>query len=123
MEDFTTLYLTKMPESKEVQAIENLTGVDISYVAFKDPAINVYTVQVIKLLEVKTLLASFGCFIEEQKEVKTGYQPRFLSWCKSFQEEEKELRELIEGNPADVKLLKAEYQELTGKQYRKRKGA
>lgn len=47
------------------------------------------------------------------------YNAKFLSWCKSYEEEEKELRELIEGNPADVKLLKKEYLELTGKNYRK----
>jgi hypothetical protein len=29
------------------------------------------------------------------------------------------LKQLIEGNPNDVKLLKEEYRELTGKQYRR----
>lgn len=49
------------------------------------------------------------------------YNPQFLSWCKSYDEEVKELRELIEARPADVKLLKQEYKELTGKNYRKAK--
>lgn len=49
----------------------------------------------------------------------TEYKPKFLSWCKSYEEEVKELRELIEGNPNDVKLLKQEYLELTGKRYKK----
>jgi hypothetical protein len=121
MEKFTTLYLTKMPESKEIQVIENLTNIEVSYVNFSSPAINVYTVQVLKLLEVKTLLASYGCFIDEQKENK--YSPKFLSWCTSYKEEEKVLRELIEGRPADLKQLKQDFFELTGKQYRAKKGA
>lgn len=49
------------------------------------------------------------------------YKPKFFSWCKSFEEEETEMRETIEGNPADVKLLKQEYFELTGKRFRKKK--
>lgn len=63
---FTTLYITKMPSAKELNAIENLTNVEISEVAYSSPAINVYSVQVLKLLEIKCLLASFGVFIEEQ---------------------------------------------------------
>lgn len=47
-----------------------------------------------------------------------SYDAKFLSWCKSFEEEEKELRELIENEPADVKLLKQEYEQLTGKKFR-----
>ncbi len=47
------------------------------------------------------------------------YAPKFLSWCKSYAQEEKEMRELILGNPGDVKMLKKEYQELTGKQFRR----
>lgn len=50
------------------------------------------------------------------------YKPQYLSWCKSYVQEETELRELIEGNPEDVKLLKQEYQQLTGKQYKAQKG-
>lgn len=46
------------------------------------------------------------------------YCPKFLDWCKSYEQEEKEMRELIEGNPADVKQLKFEYQQLTGKRYK-----
>lgn len=49
------------------------------------------------------------------------YKPLFLSWCKSYEEEEREMRELIDGNPSDVKLLKEEYLQLTGKRYRSRK--
>lgn len=49
------------------------------------------------------------------------YTPKFLSWCKSYDEEVKEMRELIEAQPSDVKQLKREYLELTGKQYRKGK--
>jgi len=49
----------------------------------------------------------------------TTYNPMFLSWCKSYEQEVQEIRELIEDNPADVKQLKQEYHQLTGKQYRK----
>lgn len=49
-----------------------------------------------------------------------NYRPMFLLWCKSYEEEEKEFRELICGNPADVKLLKEEYERLTGKRFRRR---
>lgn len=45
----------------------------------------------------------------------------FLSWCKSYEEEVKEFRELIDSSPADVKQLKEEYLQLTGKRYRKAK--
>ena len=48
------------------------------------------------------------------------YKPKFFSWCKSYEEEEAEMRETIDGNPADVKLLKQEYFELTGKRYRRK---
>lgn len=50
-----------------------------------------------------------------------AYKPMFLSWCKSYEEEEREMRELIDGNPADVKQLRAEYLQLTGKNYRRKK--
>lgn len=50
------------------------------------------------------------------------YNPQFLSWCKSFEQEEKEMRELILGNPSDVKQLKNEYQQLTGKAFKRKKG-
>lgn len=50
-----------------------------------------------------------------------AYEPKFFSWCKSFEQEKRELRETIEQNPADVKLLKKEYFELTGKRYRRKK--
>jgi hypothetical protein len=47
------------------------------------------------------------------------YKTKFLSWCESYEQEVQEMRELIEGSPADVKMLKREYQQLTGKRYRK----
>ena len=50
------------------------------------------------------------------------YKPKFLSWCKSFEGEVAEMRELILGNPADVKQLKQEYEILTGKAFRRKKG-
>jgi hypothetical protein len=53
--------------------------------------------------------------------IMTGYKPQFISWCMSYEEEEKELRRLICGNPADIKLLKQEYEQLTGKRFRRRK--
>lgn len=46
------------------------------------------------------------------------YQPKFLSWAKSFDEEVSELKELIQGRPDDLDLLLNEYEELTGKKYR-----
>lgn len=49
------------------------------------------------------------------------YSPRFLSWAKSYEDEVSEMRELILGNPADVDLLKREYEILTGKRFRRRK--
>jgi hypothetical protein len=52
--------------------------------------------------------------------VEQDYRPRFLSWCKSYEDEEREFRELICGNPADVRLLKDEYESLTGKRFRRR---
>jgi hypothetical protein len=42
----------------------------------------------------------------------------FLSWCKSYDEEVEELRNMIAQNPGDVKMLKKEYEKLTGKKYR-----
>lgn len=50
------------------------------------------------------------------------YEATTLSWAKSEEQEEQELRELILGNPADVKLLKKEYEQLTGKKFRRKKG-
>jgi hypothetical protein len=46
------------------------------------------------------------------------YNPMFLSWCKSYEQEVQEMRELIAQNPGDVKMLKKEYEQLTGKKYR-----
>ena len=46
------------------------------------------------------------------------YNPRFLSWCKGYEQEVSEFERLIEGNPNDVELLKDEYEQLTGYEYR-----
>jgi hypothetical protein len=54
-------------------------------------------------------------------EGSMDYKPMFLSWCKSYEEEEAEMRELIASSPADVKLLKQEYVRLTGKAFRRKK--
>ena len=48
------------------------------------------------------------------------YSPYRLGWTKSYEQEEKEFRELIIGNPIDVDLLKDEYYELTGKRFRRK---
>ena len=50
------------------------------------------------------------------------YEPKYLSWCKSYEQEERELRELILSNPADIELLKKEYEALTGKRFKRKKG-
>ena len=57
----------------------------------------------------------------EARYVEQGYRPKFLSWAKSYEDEEKEMRELICGNPADVRLLKQEYESLTGKRFKRGK--
>lgn len=41
------------------------------------------------------------------------YKPRYLSWCKSKEEEIEEFKRLIEGNPSDVELLIEELDNLT----------
>jgi hypothetical protein len=46
------------------------------------------------------------------------YNPMFLSWCKSYEQEVQEMRDMIAQNPGDVKMLKKEYEQLTGKKYR-----
>lgn len=51
-----------------------------------------------------------------------NYNPEFLSWVKSHDEEVKELRELILGNPADINLLKKEFEYLTGYKFKRKKG-
>lgn len=51
--------------------------------------------------------------------MKNTYQPRFLSWATSYESEVMAMRELIFQEPSDVKQLKEEYLQLTGKQYRK----
>lgn len=40
------------------------------------------------------------------------YNPMFLSWCKSFEQEVQEFRELIAGDPADKSLLVIELAQL-----------
>jgi hypothetical protein len=50
------------------------------------------------------------------------YKPQYLSWAVSYTAEVLEMRKLILSDPADVKLLKKEYYELTGKRFRRRKG-
>lgn len=52
--------------------------------------------------------------------MENEYVARFLSWCKSYEDEEKEMRELICGEPDDVHMLKREYESLTGKRFRRR---
>lgn len=47
------------------------------------------------------------------------YKPKFLSWCKSYEQEVKEFRGLILSTPADIKLLKKEYYLLTGKRFKR----
>lgn len=54
-----------------------------------------------------------------KKHPQEEYRPMFLSWCTSYEQEVNELKELIDGNPSDVKQLRSEYLQLTGKQYRK----
>ena len=46
------------------------------------------------------------------------YNPMFFSWCTSYEQEVKEMREAILNNPADVNLLKQEYARLTGKRFK-----
>ena len=51
---------------------------------------------------------------------KAPYEPKFLSWCTTYEREVKAFKELISGGPADVEQLKQEYQELTGVRYYER---
>lgn len=46
------------------------------------------------------------------------YVAKFLSWCKTYDQEVKEMINLIKCNPCDVQQLKKEFKELTGKRYR-----
>ena len=57
-----------------------------------------------------------------KKSENSNYNPSFLSWAKSYEDEVSEMRELILGEPADVDLLKQEYEILTGKRFRRKKG-
>lgn len=50
------------------------------------------------------------------------YNPQYLSWAKSYEDEVREMRELILSKPSDVALLKQEYQNLTGTRFRRKKG-
>ena len=54
--------------------------------------------------------------------MKSPYVAKFLSWCKSYEEEVKDMEEYIDAEPSDVKQLRKEYEILTGKQYRKKWG-
>lgn len=54
-----------------------------------------------------------------QRHKEQGYTPMFLSWARSYDHEEKEMRSLITSNCGDVKMLKNEYQQLTGKRFRR----
>ena len=45
------------------------------------------------------------------------YRPSFLGWCKSYEQEKREMEELIEGRPGDLEMLLREYEELTGEEY------
>lgn len=54
-------------------------------------------------------------------EKENQYRGKFLSWAKSYDEEVAEMRELICGEPDDVHMLKREYEDLTGKRFRRRK--
>lgn len=49
------------------------------------------------------------------------YKAKYLPWCKSYEEEVRQLRSLIENYPHDVSLLKKEYQSLTGKRFKRKK--
>lgn len=40
------------------------------------------------------------------------YDPMYLSWTKSYEQEVKEFKQLISTKPADVKLLKQELENL-----------
>lgn len=50
------------------------------------------------------------------------YKPTYLEWAKTYECEVREMRRFILSEPADVKLLKQEYEKLTGKRFRRRKG-
>lgn len=47
------------------------------------------------------------------------YEPKFLSWCKTEDEEIKEIMQLIDIDSIDAPLLRKEYKELTGRKYQK----
>lgn len=64
------------------------------------------------------IITEFQELLDQQKE----YKPRFLRWAKSYENEVELMRDLILSEPADIKLLKQEYYELTGKQFRRKKG-
>lgn len=46
------------------------------------------------------------------------YEPMFLSWATSYENEVREFRRLIAAKPGDEKMLRKEYRILTGKGYR-----
>jgi hypothetical protein len=52
-----------------------------------------------------------------EEQIKKPYRPSFLGWAKSYEQEKREMEELIKGRPADLSLLLREYEELTGEPY------
>lgn len=38
--------------------------------------------------------------------INAQYKPYYLSWCTSYDQEVRELRELIASNPGDVEMIK-----------------
>lgn len=101
-------FYEKYPEQKEKENVnyktEDLDALLKFYQSFKEPPQNV----VEKLQDFEK---------PEIKIVQEIYNPSFLKWCKSYDQEKRELIELIEGEPCDVALLKSELKTLTGKTY------
>jgi hypothetical protein len=54
---------------------------------------------------------------KEPVNIKDDYNPKFISWCTSYEQEVEAFRGLIEAHPSDERELRNEYQELTGKRY------
>jgi hypothetical protein len=45
------------------------------------------------------------------------YKPTYLAWAESYEDEKNEMILLIQGRPADYKLLLREFYNLTGEKY------
>ena len=58
----------------------------------------------------------------EQRWQEQGYRPQHLTWATSYEDEERQMRQLICGNPSDVRLLKREYESLTGSRFKRKQG-